>query len=115
LEYRWLGEFTTRVRFFAARSRRALISTLGKPAPPKPDMKMTAPFDTSARASAAVATRLSIGIVACAFHLELGGLNLLMADLCTRGIVTKVRSLKTRRSIGGSPFTRGPLAHLLRN
>jgi len=53
--------------------------------------------------------------VACAFHLELGGLNLLMADLCTRGIVTKVRSLKTRRSIGGSPFTRGPLAHLLRN
>src|SRR5262249_14264576 len=32
-----------------------------------------------------------------------------------RGIVTKVRSLKTGRTIGGIPFTRGPLAHLLRN
>jgi site-specific DNA recombinase len=38
-----------------------------------------------------------------------------MADLRTRGIVTKVRSLKTGRSIGGIQFTRGPLAHLLRN
>jgi site-specific DNA recombinase len=38
-----------------------------------------------------------------------------MADLRERGIVTKVRSLKTGRTIGGIPFTRGPLAHLLRN
>src|SRR5712691_797348 len=38
-----------------------------------------------------------------------------MADLRERGIVTKVRSLKTGRRVGGIPFTRGPLAHLLRN
>jgi site-specific DNA recombinase len=48
-------------------------------------------------------------------YLELGSLNRLMADLRERGIVTKVRSLKTGRTIGGIPFTRGPLAHLLRN
>jgi site-specific DNA recombinase len=38
-----------------------------------------------------------------------------MADLRERGIVTKVRSLKTGRTVGGIPFTRGPLAHFLRN
>src|SRR6195256_2144961 len=38
-----------------------------------------------------------------------------MADLRTRGIVTKVRTLKTGETVGGIPFTRGPLAHLLRN
>ena len=38
-----------------------------------------------------------------------------MADLRQRGIVTKVRSLKTGRIVGGIPFTRGPLAYLLRN
>jgi site-specific DNA recombinase len=38
-----------------------------------------------------------------------------MADLCERGIVTKVRTLKTGETVGGIPFTRGPLAHLLRN
>src|SRR5207247_2015807 len=48
-------------------------------------------------------------------YLELGNLNLLMADLRKRGIVTKVRSLKTGRTVGGIPFTRGPLAHFLRN
>src|SRR4030081_1136232 len=48
-------------------------------------------------------------------YLELGSLNLLMADLRKRGIVTKVRSLKTGRTVGGIPFTRGPLAHFLRN
>jgi site-specific DNA recombinase len=48
-------------------------------------------------------------------YLRLGSLNRLMADLRERGIVTKVRSLKTGRTIGGIPFTRGPLAHLLRN
>jgi site-specific DNA recombinase len=47
--------------------------------------------------------------------LKLGSLNRLMADLRARGIVTKVRSLKTGGTIGGIPFTRGPLAHLLRN
>jgi site-specific DNA recombinase len=48
-------------------------------------------------------------------YLEFGSLNRLMADLRERGIVTKVRCLKTGRTIGGIPFTRGPLAHLLRN
>ena len=48
-------------------------------------------------------------------YLELGSLNRLMADLRARGIVTKARSLKAGRTIGGIPFTRGPLAHLLRN
>ena len=48
-------------------------------------------------------------------YLKLGSLNLLMADLRTRGIVTKVRTLKTGETVGGIPFTRGPLAHLLRN
>jgi hypothetical protein len=48
-------------------------------------------------------------------YLKLGGLNLLMADLRARGIVTKVRNLKTGLTVGGIPFTRGPLAYLLRN
>ena len=38
-----------------------------------------------------------------------------MADLRKQGIVTKVRTLKTGKTVGGIPFTRGPLAHLLRN
>jgi hypothetical protein len=42
-------------------------------------------------------------------------LNLLMADLRKQGIVTKIRTLKTGKTFGGIPFTRGPLAHLLRN
>src|SRR5262245_14973369 len=42
-------------------------------------------------------------------------LNLLMADLRKRGIVTKVRTLKSGQKVGGIPFTHGPLAHLLRN
>jgi site-specific DNA recombinase len=48
-------------------------------------------------------------------YLELGSLNLLMEDLHQRKIFTKVRSLSTGRTIGGIPFTRGPLGHLLRN
>jgi site-specific DNA recombinase len=48
-------------------------------------------------------------------YLQLGSLDRLMADLRERGIVTRVRPLKTGRTIGGIPFTRGPLAHLLRN
>jgi site-specific DNA recombinase len=48
-------------------------------------------------------------------YLRLGSLNLLMVELRRRGIVTKVRPLKTGKTVGGIPFTRGPLAHLLRN
>ena len=48
-------------------------------------------------------------------YLRLGSLNLLMADLRKQGIVTKVRTLKTGERVGGIPFTRGPLAYLLRN
>ena len=48
-------------------------------------------------------------------YLKLGSLNLLMADLRKRDIVTKVRTLKTGQTVGGIPFTRGSLAHLLRN
>ena len=48
-------------------------------------------------------------------YLKLGSLNLLMADLREQGIVTKVRTLKTGATVGGIPFSRGPLAHLLRN
>ena len=48
-------------------------------------------------------------------YLRLGSLNLLMADLHARGLVTKVRTLKTGQTVGGIPFTRGPLAYLLRN
>jgi site-specific DNA recombinase len=48
-------------------------------------------------------------------YVELGSLNLLMADLRKRGIVTKLRTLRSGQKVGGIPFTRGPLAHLLRN
>ena len=48
-------------------------------------------------------------------YLELGSLNLLMADLRQRKIHTKIRRLSTGRTVGGNPLTRGPLAHLLRN
>jgi DNA invertase Pin-like site-specific DNA recombinase len=48
-------------------------------------------------------------------YLELGSLNLLMADLRTIGIKTKVRPLANGKTIGGIPFTRGPLAAFLRN
>jgi site-specific DNA recombinase len=48
-------------------------------------------------------------------YLELGSIGPLLADLRRSGIVTKVRRLANGRTIGGIPFTRGPLAHLLRN
>ena len=48
-------------------------------------------------------------------YLKLGSLNLLMADLRKRRFVTKARTLKSGEKVGGIPFTRGPLAHLLRN
>jgi DNA invertase Pin-like site-specific DNA recombinase len=48
-------------------------------------------------------------------YLRLGSLSLLMAELRKQGIVTKVRTLKSGATVGGIAFTRGPLAHLLRN
>lgn len=48
-------------------------------------------------------------------YLKLGSLNMLMAELRKMGIVSKTRALKTGKTMGGIPFTRGPLAHLLRN
>ena len=48
-------------------------------------------------------------------YLKVSSLKMLMADLRKRGIVTKVRTLKTGKTVGGIAFTRGPLAHLLRN
>jgi site-specific DNA recombinase len=48
-------------------------------------------------------------------YLKLGSLGLLMAELRKHGIVSKIRKLRTGEVIGGIPFTRGPLAHLLRN
>jgi DNA invertase Pin-like site-specific DNA recombinase len=48
-------------------------------------------------------------------YLELGSLNLLMKELRKRNVRTKVQQLKSGRTIGGIPFTRGPLSYLLRN
>jgi site-specific DNA recombinase len=48
-------------------------------------------------------------------YLELGSLNLLLADRRKAGIKTRVRPLSTGRTIGGIPFTRGSLAYFLRN
>src|SRR6185312_428887 len=48
-------------------------------------------------------------------YLELGSLGPLLADLRRQGITTKRRILSSGKIIGGIPFTRGPLAHLLRN
>jgi site-specific DNA recombinase len=48
-------------------------------------------------------------------YLELGSLDLLLKDLRKRDILTKVQRLKSGRTIGGIPFTRGPLSYLLRN
>src|SRR6266436_8582821 len=48
-------------------------------------------------------------------YLRLGSLGLLMADLRKQGIVSKVRTPKSGATVGGIAFTRGPLAHLLRN
>jgi site-specific DNA recombinase len=48
-------------------------------------------------------------------YLDLGSLNLLLADLRGTGIKTKLRPLSNGRAIGGIPFSRGSLAALLRN
>jgi site-specific DNA recombinase len=47
-------------------------------------------------------------------YFKLGSLNLLMANLRKRGIVTKLRKLKTGGSIGGIPITRGSVVGGLR-
>jgi len=48
-------------------------------------------------------------------YLEVGSVGQLLPVLRKDGIVTKVRHLSTGKTIGGIPFSRGPLAHLLRN
>ena len=48
-------------------------------------------------------------------YLELGSIGALLTDLRTRGIVTKARTRPDGSRVGGIPFTRGPLAYLLRN
>src|SRR6187402_3237507 len=42
-------------------------------------------------------------------YLELGGVNALVRDLRKRGITSKLRTLASGKTIGGIPFTRGPL------
>jgi site-specific DNA recombinase len=48
-------------------------------------------------------------------YLDLGSLNLLLADLRRTGVKTKLRPLSNGQTIGGIAFTRGPLGALLRN
>ncbi|MGA8751248.1 MAG: recombinase family protein [Pseudolabrys sp.] len=48
-------------------------------------------------------------------YLDLGSLNLLLADLRRTGVKTKLRPLSNGKAIGGIPFTRGSLAAFLRN
>jgi site-specific DNA recombinase len=48
-------------------------------------------------------------------YLELGSIGPLLSDLRRRGTATKVRTRADGSPVGGIPFTRGPLAHLLRN
>lgn len=48
-------------------------------------------------------------------YMEVGGIGPLLADLRKRKIHTKTRNLSNGRTVGGVPFTRGSLGHLLRN
>src|SRR5262245_54732842 len=48
-------------------------------------------------------------------YLDLGSLNLVLADLRRTGVKTKLRRLCNGKTIGGIPFTRGSLAAFLRN
>src|SRR5450830_866626 len=48
-------------------------------------------------------------------YLKLGSISLLVADLRKSGLVTKARTLRTGGTVGGIPFGRGMLAHVLRN
>ena len=48
-------------------------------------------------------------------YMELSGIGPLLTDLRKRKIHTKTRHLSNGRTVGGVPFTRGSLGHLLRN
>lgn len=48
-------------------------------------------------------------------YIDLKSMVDLAAELLRRGIVSKQRVLSDGRSVGGRPFTRGALAHLLKN
>ena len=48
-------------------------------------------------------------------YLELGSIQTLLQDLRERSVVTRRRPLATGKTIGGIPFTKGPLAYLLKN
>jgi site-specific DNA recombinase len=48
-------------------------------------------------------------------YLKFGSIDRLSADLRRRGIRTKRRTYRSGRTVGGTPFTRGPLSYLLRN
>jgi DNA invertase Pin-like site-specific DNA recombinase len=48
-------------------------------------------------------------------YLEQGSIQALLQDLRERGVVTRRRPLATGKTIGGIPFTKGPLAYLLKN
>jgi hypothetical protein len=48
-------------------------------------------------------------------HLELSGMTPLLAELRRNGVATRRRVLATGRVIGGIPFGRGALGHLLKN
>jgi site-specific DNA recombinase len=48
-------------------------------------------------------------------YLELGSLDRLLSELRRRNMVTRVRRLSNGRIVGGIPFARGSLGHLLRN
>jgi DNA invertase Pin-like site-specific DNA recombinase len=48
-------------------------------------------------------------------YLKLGSIYRLLPELRQRGIFTKLQFMKTGSTIGGIPFTSGPLSYLLRN
>jgi site-specific DNA recombinase len=48
-------------------------------------------------------------------YLDVGSLGLLIDDLRRRHVISRVRKLAAGRIVGGVPFTRGPLAYLLKN
>jgi hypothetical protein len=57
----------------------------------------------------------SLSKVASAITGRLGSIYRLLPDLRKRGIVTELQRMKTGSTIGGIPFTSGPLSYLLRN
>jgi site-specific DNA recombinase len=48
-------------------------------------------------------------------YLDVGSIGALLSDLRDRGIVSKTRTRSDGSTVGGIPFTRGPLAYLLHN